>query len=271
MRISDNVLKSVAPIGTLTDGSFVPRGLAFIAMLTQDRARFQYLVTARHILDELDAPIAVRLNTRDGAAYFKPAGDWYHQPQEPGLVSVTPVTLDPSLFEFAAVATRDFCLDDQSSNRGLAVGDELFYPVVLPQATTDKNYPLARFGVLSATAVHAVQTLEGPARVHLMEGHAVTSHYGSPVFVNLMARRSFSPERPVMLSHLHQATRYQLLGLISGHLTITTKESTITRDALDPLAISGLISVAPAQAIMEALMQNALRRLRSAKTHAVAS
>jgi hypothetical protein len=270
MRISDGVLKSVAPIGTMTEGVFVPRGMAFIATLTQERARFHYLVTARHILDELDGPVTVRLNTKDGAAYFKPAGEWHHQPQEPCLVSVTPITPDPSEYEFVAIATRDFCLDDQVSSRSLAVGDELFYPVVLPQAAADKNYPLARFGVLSATAVHAVETIEGPARVHLMEGHSVTGHHGSPVFVNLMARRSFSPERPVMLTNLHQASRYQLLGLISGHLTITTGESRITRDALDPQAMSGLISVAPARAIMDTLMQDALQRLRSGKARAVA-
>jgi hypothetical protein len=271
MRISDSALKSAVPIGTMTERGFVPRGMAFIATLTQERAHFQYLVTARHILDELDRPVVVRVNSKKGAAYLKPAGEWHHQPQEPSLVSVAPITLDPSLIEFVSIATRDFCLDDQISSRSLAVGDELFYPVVLPQADVDKNYPLARFGVLSATAVHAVQTIEGPARVHLMEGHSVTGHHGSPVFVNLMARRSFSPERPVMLTHLHQASRYQLLGLISGHLSIATGESRITRDALDPLAMSGLISVAPAQAIMEALMQDALQRIRSGKTHAAAS
>jgi hypothetical protein len=270
MRISDSVLKSVVPIGTMIDGGFLPRGLAFIVLQTKERARLHYLVTARHILNDLDGPIAVRLNAKDGPVYFKPAAEWHHQLNEPSLVSITPITLDPNRFEFAAVATRDFCLDDQISSRSLAVGDELFYPVVLPQAAPEKNYPLARFGVLSATAVHAVQTIEGPARVHLMEGHSVTGHLGSPVFVNLMARRSFSLERPLLHTHPHQISRYQLLGLITGHLTITAGDSRITHGALDPLSMSGLISVAPAQAILEALTQDAPQRLRPAKTHAAA-
>src|SRR5690242_5367263 len=81
MRVSDRVLKCVVFLGLKKGTSFEPQGTGFLVHINQGQVRFQYIVTAMHVLEGLAESIVIRVNKKSGDPdYLDVPFGWYYHP-----------------------------------------------------------------------------------------------------------------------------------------------------------------------------------------------
>jgi len=110
MQINDEIRKCIVFLGVLDGtGEFAPYGTGFVAHWVQAGLRFPYLVTARHVLDDMRAskrPLVARLNGNDGLAKIGTidADSWKGHPTEPKCdIVVTHFNASRDTFDFLAL------------------------------------------------------------------------------------------------------------------------------------------------------------------------
>src|ERR1043166_295001 len=90
MRLSasiDQILKGVCFVGVQVSGRFTALGTAFFVARRDGGENFGYLVTARHVIDQLDDSIktvSIRLNLSEGGMTFLqiPRASWRFHPNK---------------------------------------------------------------------------------------------------------------------------------------------------------------------------------------------
>ena len=183
----------------------VPLGTGFFVGYPDRRLgagyNFSYLVTAKHVLQDVDgtflASVTVRLNLK------YPAGDsevgfirdlpvtdaqgnllWFHSEDQAEDVVVLPLFPDEHEFEFTTISTRRFLSDQALHSGAVAEGDELYFIGLMEQYYgVRRNYPLVRRGTLALLTDESIDTPSGRQKVVIAELASWPGNSGSPVFL----------------------------------------------------------------------------------------
>jgi hypothetical protein len=234
MFVDDNVRKCVVFLGTKEGGFFRPKATAFYISLQEHGVGFRYLVTAEHVVSNLQSrsyEIWVRSNRKDGTAredYLGPA-QWSMHPGSDGLRT------DVALMSVDFASDEDFLTIPLSPPHGIAatrqrlyahnvgVGHEIFITGLFrSHYGNQRNVPVVRVGNIAMMREEPVMTKYcGPTDAYLIEARSVGGLSGSPVFLHIPVfhaqgldqegkpRNDFVP---------YFGDKMYLLGLMHGHL-----------------------------------------------------
>jgi hypothetical protein len=120
MRINEAVRKTVMFVGVKDDqGKFAPYGSAFIAQWEQDGINLSYLITARHVIEDMKRTglqFAGRINHKDGLVITGDLQDdvWQYHPTIPNCdLAVASFIGSYEAFDIKSVNLNSGCITPQ--------------------------------------------------------------------------------------------------------------------------------------------------------------
>ena len=157
MRIPDVIKKCLGFVGLRQpDGGIHWGGTAFVVSvpgLKYPGYKFDYLVTAKHVADEISGQDAVvRMNTANGGfvTFELVNSPWWFHATEPTTVdaAVTIFAPPPEIkLDIRNVPTFMFLNDEIIQDRLIGIGDEIYVSGLFTRITeTSKNQPVLRTG-----------------------------------------------------------------------------------------------------------------------------
>lgn len=279
MRINEAIRKSVIFLGVIDKtGVFVPYGTGFIVLWSQEAldVAFTYLVTAKHVLDEMHAsgrPIAARFNTKQGVAAIgriNEVQDWcYHPTDKKCDIAVSHFNAANELVDYRAILLNDApdgapvfkkgaaLTDAYIAENDVGCGDEVFTAGLLVRHFgASKNIPVVRTGNIAAMPEEPVDLGNklGYQAVYLIESRSIGGLSGSPVFLHTTPYR-VTQEGSIKAMHGHQ-TEY-LVGVNIGLFETGAHSDKLPSDAetrrehfLETMS-AGIAIVVPIQRVIE--------------------
>jgi hypothetical protein len=228
MRIPHNILDSVCFIGVVfadgpNAGKFRSLGTGFFVVVKQEGWEFAYIVTAKHVLDEVTRsgcphPTA-RLNKRSGKAFdlvaLNPGDQWITWQSQAVDLAILPVAVDEREFRYQAIPLEMLLTNKLIEHHSIGLGDELFSVGLFALRTgKQRNIPIVRTGIIAALPeTDEPFTKKGePYHAYLVEMRSIGGLSGSPVFVFLDRYRTADANLPEGKDWI-----YFCLGLIRGH------------------------------------------------------
>jgi hypothetical protein len=238
-------------------------GTAFFVFHPGPRQKlpFLYLVTARHVVDQLKklGEFYIRTNAKKGEAFIIKCDDganWQLHPEDQSAdVAVLPIPLIQELMDqmdISPLPTPCFFNEADRMKTGIGEGSEIIIMGLFSKhAGKAKNMPLIRSGNVAMFPEERIPVTDfGDMEAYVIEARSIGGLSGSPVFVIQVA--------PLQLT-LH------LLGLIQGHWDVS-RDSMIdvtSQDAGSQARVNmGVAIVTPAKKILEVLNCQALASIR---------
>lgn len=226
--VPDEVRKCVVYIGAEISGKETWCGTGFFASrpwVSNSEARFQYLVTARHVIADLVHKhqvdeILVRLNARKGGVRVlrTKVADW--RPHPDSTVDLKCYRWDRSeidAFDMLCVPLPANAATPDNLEQllfGLGPGDDVFVTgLFVNRAGSQRNIPIVRVGTVAAIPEEKVQWGGEEIDAYLVETHSIGGISGSPVFVHY---GSSWRHRPPGVTSGGDVTFF-FLGVIRGH------------------------------------------------------
>jgi hypothetical protein len=276
MRIPDEVKRCVIFIGIhLGGGKERYAGTGFMLGIESEAepgSRYQYIVTARHVVEQLHGLDIFFQGLKLDGATVKLDGDpdlpWVYHPDDDVDVAVLPISAMGSYKEFTLVPYSMLLTSDMKEHVAIGIGDEVFVPGLFTRLRTSGE-PIVRVGNLAMKPIGKVIVGQirpnkyVPMEAVLIDQRSLGGMSGSPVFVRETAEQHGLPWRDGKQRILHAGGSYFLLGLMHGHWKVDPTDL----DAADPDKGDfpiGMSIVVPAQKIADALNQPALKGEREA-------
>lgn len=262
MRVADRIPSSVVFIGTYHRGDFTPLGTGFYVLKIEDGFQFQHIVTARHVIENLDVEdIYIRGNLKGDGIEVHPTkkNEWMFHPGKGKNqyidVAVLPSHVPPERFDLLHMSIeREMVTPEIISDEGIGIGDEIFTVGLFTNHYGQaRNIPVVRSGIISAMPSEPMYTEYGFMNGYLVETHSLGGVSGSPVFVQMAPLRVIENEVRQSMKMTHY-----FLGLISGHWTVQNPEDAIaetTEPGVTGRINTGISIVVPAQDILETVNQ----------------
>jgi hypothetical protein len=235
VRVDDRVRKCTVFIGVERGGRFIPYGTGFIVGLTFDDVQFTFLVTAEHVLADIDGEdFAIRVNAHDGNARSVPQSKkqlWRAKDEKTDVVLVS-IVLEASIYDFLALPLNRAHWDERRKNiMEPAVGVEVaiagLYTSHFGQL---KNIPVVRIGHIAAMPEEKVLTHRGYVDGYLIEVNSIAGLSGSPVYLNV-------PPIRVVGGGLQFFSGLGLLplGILTGYHVTSNKDDQFVVPKFQPL------------------------------------
>jgi hypothetical protein len=194
LRINELTRKSVVFLGVLdVGGSFEPYGTGFIALWEQDNLFFTYLVTAKHVLDDMKAskrPLACRINAKNGNALVGriEVEHWVTHPSNAKCdIAVASFLGSVDTFEIRGIDLLKNCLTESYiTENDIGCGDGVFTAgLLVKHFGVAKNIPIVRIGNIAAMPEERIDLGNklGQQEVYLIESRSIGGLSGSPVFL----------------------------------------------------------------------------------------
>jgi hypothetical protein len=237
MYVDDRVRKCVVFLGTKQEGLFRPKATAFYVSLHEHGVGFRYLVTAEHVVSNLQSgnhEIWVRANLRDGTTredHLDSDAEWVMHPGNYGHRS------DVALMSVDFASEEDFLTILLSPPNGMAatkqvldtynvgVGHEIFITGLFrSHFGNHRNVPVVRVGNIAMMREEPVNTKYcGPTDAYLIEARSVNGLSGSPVFLHIPvfhAQGFDAAGRPRNDFVPYIGDKMCLLGFMHGHFDV---------------------------------------------------
>jgi Trypsin-like peptidase domain len=259
MQLAARAQKCVVFIGVRdpAQGTFVPLGTGFLITKDEGQIRFQHIITARHVIEQIAVDsIWLRVNKIGGGSEMLPTKkvNWYFvdQGKEYVDIAILPCVLGTKVFD---ILHLDFGSAEMPSPEGdgpdAQMGDRVcVVGLFTSHYGSDKNVPIVRFGNVAAIPDDPILTEYGYMSGVLVELKSLGGMSGSPVMAsagNFAAASAISAE-PEPDSYL--------LGIMHGHFVIQNPEDAIQVDGNDKSTgqiNTGVGLVIPARHILTAL------------------
>ncbi len=274
MRLGDGVLRSVAFFGLPNgQGGVTYQGTGFFVEYQDCGHVFRYLVTAKHVAQNLSVDHVIRLNRTDGGSEKLPLRetDWTHHPRED--VSVARFDAEDD-FDVAHFNLRHRLTEEKRDTKPVQAGD-ITYIVGLFRlhAGDQRNLPLVHTGhiALAPAKDELIPLMDRNTRqtvhsyAYLVESQTLEGLSGSPVFVRRGVMAVQDPREKSAVQPLGYAAVF-LLGVYLGSWDgqpgeILANDRRLESDnARVPVGIG---AVAPADQIVEVLERPELRDART--------
>jgi uncharacterized protein YuzE len=275
MRVPDELLRCVVFIGIKdARGRFKPRATGFIGAINDLSHRWQYLVTAEHVVSGLQSrgsEIWIRTNLR-GAGAEETRIDpkyWIFSPTKDGL-PLTDVALCPIQFSEKeevvgiglAGAQSIVATPEIISRHHFGIGDEVaILGLFRSHYGAERNVPIARVGNISMMSGEPVKTFYcGYTEAHLIEARSISGLSGSPVFISNPAMKIVDGK-----TQLSTGQWFYLFGLVHGHFDVEdmNEDIVVDDDGEGKRGINtGIGVVIPAQKIIDVIFQPECAEMR---------
>jgi hypothetical protein len=218
MRVADGVEKTIVFIGrSVPSGQFIPYGTGFLAAIIQDNVVFQNIVTARHVIDQIQGTdeILIRANTRSGSAkIITTERRWWFSPIEDVDLAFCPGRFSPEIYDILHVSLDNILDDNTIAKQNISIGEDVFIcGMYLSRIGETRNLPIVRAGVISAMPSEMVRTVYGYHHVYLVEARSTGGLSGSPVFLQMAPFRFVNENLRPSLGAYPQ----YFMGMVLGH------------------------------------------------------
>ena len=266
-------------------GDFVAHGTAFtIYKETYGRA-ITFLVTAKHVFDDIPGnDVLLRANGKgkSGIKYvalskakwhFHP-GHRQHAPRQNYIdVAVYEVDFSWTDLEVVVVAADDVVDDDFIDKYSIGTGDEVAIAGLFhSHIGTVQNVPIIRTGNIAAMRGEPVPSSCGMMDGYLIESRSIGGVSGSPVFLNMSVRPEevlppydrtgvWAPKK------IEKAPKpYRLLGLVHGYYTLVDQHEWVSKTDQQVGDINtGISIVVPVEKVIETINPVFERSIEMAK------
>jgi len=261
MDIPQEVLKSVVFVGyeDLAGNPYFGGSAVLISRARIAGKLFTYLVTAKHVIDEIKDKgidcVMLRMNLKSGNAKWFPTRlkDWV-MPSDKSLdVAVLPYNPTDQIDHFPFPIFRT--LDPGTKERfNVGVGNDVFITGLFhPHAGKQNNIPIVRIGNIAAMPTEQIAVKKfGLIDAYLIEARSIGGLSGSPVFLSLGASRSVGG------FFIGEHAQIILLGIVHGHFD--AEEGTTKTDAADTLTEHkinmGIAIVVPIEKVLDTILQS---------------
>jgi hypothetical protein len=229
MRVPDQILKSVAFIGTRNEaGEPIYRGTAYFISVpgAYGDPSWIFLATAKHIADRVGPNFIVRVNRKDGTPLeLDGTGTkWWHHPTDPNGVDAAVTTFGPPIeigtsLDTSTLALAMFATDATLKKQNIGIGDQVFITGLFAHLQkTSRNLPIVRTGNLAMMPEEKIPFSSQNLEAYLLESRSISGLSGSPVFVrSTMALRGFvDGDKNPTVAFATSGTFY-FLGSMIGH------------------------------------------------------
>lgn len=269
MRVADRIPSSVVFIGAYNCGIFTPLGTGFFVLKVEDGFQFQHIVTARHVIENLEVEdIYIRGNLKGNGieVYVTKKSEWVFHPEKSNNryidVAILPSHAPPDKFDILHMSIeKEMVTPEIIVDEAIGIGDDIFTVGLFTNHYGQaRNIPVVRSGIISAMPSEPMYTEYGYMNGYLVETHSLGGISGSPVFVQMAPLRVINAE----VRQSMKLTHY-FLGLVSGHWTVENPEDAIA-ETMEPVLTgrinTGISIVVPAQDILDTINQAALMDTR---------
>ena len=206
MQVDDQIRNCTAFVGTGLAHNFVAHGTGFFVFLQEDGFLFDYFISAQHLiwprrkktLQPPDTPMAIRVNTKEGAAAVlqAPPKDWFY-PEDPTIDVCAlrdPIELyrnPPDKYDVGSINLQNMVVDAGNAKQlGLSLGDEVFISgAFVGRVGYKKNIPIIRIANIAAMPEEPIDFASPKRPAYLIETRSLGGTSGSPVFLNTQDRR----------------------------------------------------------------------------------
>jgi hypothetical protein len=278
MQVPDDIRKCVGFIGyTNVEGQRKLAGTAFFVSYELEDSRgaaFVYLVTAKHVIDNIRdknaSAVEVRLNFRDGNAKWITTHiqDWLFHPDDDFVdVAVLQIVIPDALqVDYRRFNVKGFATDQVIKDEWVGVGDEVFLTgLFINHYGLKANIPIVRVGNIAAMPEEKVEVKDlGLIDAYLVEARSIGGLSGSPVFVYIGPLRMKDRKLEIPIGEDKEFKIFYLLGLMHGHYDVKPLPDEVNVDSLDKETVNmGIAIVVPASKILEVLDQPMLKKQRA--------
>lgn len=194
MRANEAVRQAVFFLGIQTDnGDFSPYGTAFNVVWDESGVFANYIITARHVVDDIKAsgrPICARLHTHAEKIEFHDLSQvpWFTHPTIANCdIVVAPSNFTPEKYKFAVTRLNPGILTKEYVEANdIGCGDEVFTVGLLARHFgKERNIPIVRMGNIAAMPEEEIDLgSAGKHAAYLVESRSIGGLSGSPVFLN---------------------------------------------------------------------------------------
>ena len=250
VQIPDEIRKCVVFIGyKKPDSSYRLAGTGFFVSRPTSRPEytFVYLITAKHIIDEIRDKLADKVCIRMNHAAIDAAvwtesdiNDWIFHPDDSECdVAVLGCNLGTT-FDHRVLPITTFVMPDVMAACTIVVGSEIFLAGLFAQHHGQRrNIPIIRVGNISAMpGEEKVETRYGLIDAYLVEARSLGGISGAPVFVAVPVFRTEATDGGARIINVDE---YYLLGLMHGHWDIDYQTEIGPDSIVD--AVTGIRSV----------------------------
>jgi len=251
-------------------GKLIPNGAGFFVGLKNPSKQNNfslYLVTAKHVLcppgsNQMLDKIYIRLNKKGGgsetdAIPLSAQGNkrtvFFHADPTVNL-AVLPVLPDQKKIDFKFIPDESILTKEESTNRTLYEGAEVFYPsLFFPYTGVGELYPCVRFGRVALLPDKKIERQAYSAEIFLVETGSNGGNNGAPVFFYSASIRA-SEGQPAL----------KLAGIMEGTFGDAPQEIKIVekRKVAIPFSNVGISAVIPAYKLLEVLFSEELKKQR---------
>jgi hypothetical protein len=269
MRVPDRVAEATVFIGTSYKGNFSPNGTGFFVLSELDGFHFQALVTARHVVEEIQGDeIFVRINTKGGGVKVIPTPKnlWHFHPNADKRkyvdVAVFPSNFPMAEFDIVHVPVeKEMATPEIFEKEKIGIGDEIFTVGLYTNHFGQKrNISVLRHGILSSIPAELMYTSYGYIDGYLAETRSVSGSSGSPVFLQMAPIRFLDDK-----ATYSQGRHFYFLGVTCGHWTVKNPEDAISSSddpGMPGEITTGMTIVVPAKYVVETLNQEYIMSMR---------
>lgn len=237
MRVGADVPRTVVFVGIEAGGNFVPTGTGWVVMLPYEDVGATFLVTARHVLDDIQGDaFYIRVNRKNGDAESrKISKEYLIVPDDRRFdLAVVPIPADSSIYDIFPIIidSKQWSAHVAALTVGpLAAGEEV---CIVGLYTTyyghKRNIPIVRIGHIAALPNEPVLTDRGYVKGgFLVEVHSIAGLSGSPVFWNVPPSKIVDG-----LLQIEQPVGHIPIGIFIGYHVIESSEDEMIVPQVQP-------------------------------------
>ena len=275
MRFDERIMKTVVYVGHVVGSRpFIAFGTGFVGFYLEGDHRFQVLVTAKHVIEDIPGEdVHIRVNRLDGVAEVIATNktDWLSHPDQRIDLMVCPTRLPTDQFD---ILHLDICGEKSLTKEVIArdeigIGDQAYVAgLFVKRKGIVRNTPIMRAGIISAMPDEDIETTYGSHPAYLIEMRSIDGLSGSPVFVTTSFMRLKDGEfalrdtmdlflAGVLLGHDEAYNPHDKVEIISGGSGDKGERTTV------PLPLNtGIGIVLPIWFVKEALEQDVMKKGR---------
>ena len=273
LLVAEHIQNCVGFLGQSNDrGDFIPHGTAFFAGLVAYQRTIPYIVTAKHVLDQIPGDFVVlRVNTisNSGVRYIRlPRSDWYFHPLHDEKKNYIDVAVCKTKFDYTDIdmtffTMGDFLDDGKRKQFSVGTGDEVVITGLFHSHIGRlRNIPVVRIGNIAAMPAERLPTDKGMMEGILVESRSIGGVSGSPVFTHLAVRpeKTMVPGQPYPRLDEKPLNKppfaHYLLGLVHGYYTINAQDEWVSKTTQQAGDMNtGITLVVPVSKIAETIDQ----------------
>jgi len=280
MRVSDTVRKSTVFVGVQdVDGTIKYGGTAFLVMVPapiNKTQSFTYVVTAKHVLEEIQKeigqrPFVIRVNKSDGTSvmFTVDLTHWTYHPDASVDAAVSIFSAPQEIrsqLDIRFIPVEDFITDQDITEYAIGPGDEVFMTGLFTKAAgTSQNMPIVRMGNVALMPTERIPHGNVSIEAYLVEGRSIGGLSGSPVFVCATIKVGFPSMNPKEQQFYWAPATGFFFGLARGHWDVPPNRTLLEAEKVN----MGISVVVPASKIKEILYLPELQEMRRKTEEAI--